>query len=266
MEKLQRKAVAEEIRPEDIHRNLDPWYVGWRAKIGMILPSVSEGIASYEYRAIFPEGVIPLETRVMCRKITLEELKKGRAEVLYAAEMLATARCDVISYVATAATYVWGADGDAAVIREIQEKTGIKATTGASSVSDAIKFMGIKKIVLYTPYGEEVMKMGIKLFEDRGIKVAGSFATGYTDTFDIYRVPPWEAYRGIMKLYREHPEVDGIFLSGGGLRALPIIEIVERDAGVPVITTTVANAFRTLQLANIKESIYGFGKLLAMPR
>jgi maleate isomerase len=250
----------------EVHRNLDPWHLGWRAKIGLIMPSVEEGQAIYEYRTLLPEGVNTLETRVMCREISPEELKKGRDEVLHAAEMLATAKADVIVYCATAATYVWGVAGDKAIIDEIEKKTGIKATTGASSVMAAFKFLGIKKMLVFSPYNEEVLKMGIKLFEDQGMRVAAYDSMGYTSTHDIYRVPPWEAYQGVMKLYRKNPDVDGIFLSGGGLRTLPIIEILERDTGLPVVGTTPANAWRSLQLVGIKEPINGFGKLMALPR
>jgi maleate isomerase len=249
----------------EVHRNMDPWHLGWRAKIGVIMPSVEEGHATYEYRTLFPEGVSLLETRVMCLQITPEELKRGRDEVLHAAEMLATAKADVIVYAQTAATYVWGVSGDKAIIDEIEKKTGVKATTGASSVMAALKALGIKKMLVFSPYGEEVVKMGIKFYEDKGIRVAAYECIGYTSTYDIYRVPPWEAYRGVMNLYRKNPDVDGIFLSGGGMRILPIIETLEKDTGLPVVGTTTANVWRSLQLAGIKESISGFGKLLAMP-
>lgn len=39
--------------------------LGWKAKIGLILPAQEEGQTSYEYRSMCPEGVITLETRVM---------------------------------------------------------------------------------------------------------------------------------------------------------------------------------------------------------
>ncbi len=250
----------------EVHRNLDPWHLGWRAKIGLIMPSVEEGQSTHEFRTLFPEGVVPLETRVMCLQITPEELKKGRDEVLHAAEMLATAKADVIVYCATAATYVWGVAGDKTIIDEIEKKTGIKTTTGASSVMAAFEFLGIKKMLAFTPYGQEVMNLGIKFYEDQGIRVIAYECMGYTNTYDIYRIPPWEAYRGVMKLYRRNPDVDGIFLSGGGLRILPIIETLEKDTGLPVVGTTTANAWRSLQLAGIKEPISGFGKLMAMPR
>jgi len=75
---------------------------------------------------------------------------------------------------------------------------------------------------------------------------------GYIKTHDIYRVHPGRLTRGDEAL-PEDSDVDGIFLSGGGLRTLPIIEILERDTGLPVVGTTTANAWRSLQLAGIKE-------------
>ena len=89
-------------------------------------------------------------------KLTLEHLTRMRDDAIHGAEMLAVAKVDAISYIGTAACFVWGLEGDKALIKEIEEKTGIKTTTGASAVAEALKFMGIKKMILYAPTTEEI--------------------------------------------------------------------------------------------------------------
>ena len=73
-------------------------------------------------------------------------------------------------------------------------------------------------------------------------------------------------YRGVMKLYKWCPDVDGIFVSGGCLRTLEIIDILGKYKGLPVVTSNPVVMWRCLQLVGIRELIYGFGKLLEMPR
>ncbi len=245
---------------------LKPWPLDWRAKIGLLIPSQEDGYSTYEYQVLFPEGVVPLQTRVMGGKLTLENMMKMRDDTIHGAEMLAVAGVDVICYVPTAASFVWGLEGDSALIKEIEEKVGIKTTTGASCAAEALKFMGIKRMILYSPTLEEITAKSIKYLEDQGFTVMDHESLGLEYFRDANRISPWETYGGVMKVYKRCPDVDGIFLCGACLRTLEMIDTLEKDTGLPAVYTKTANVWRCLQLAGIKEPIYGFGKLLEMDR
>ena len=68
---------------------LKPWPLGWKAKIGVLIPSVDTGYCSYEFRVLCPDGVVTLDTRVAMGKLTLENLQKMRGDALYGAQLLA---------------------------------------------------------------------------------------------------------------------------------------------------------------------------------
>ena len=72
----------------------------------------------------------------------------------------------------------------------------------------------------------------------------------------------WE----MMEQHKRCPDADGIFISGGCLRTLEIIAMLEEDTGLPLVTTTPANVWKLLQLVGVEDPVYGFGKLLEMPR
>ncbi len=245
---------------------LKPWPLGWKAKVGILMPSHDTGYSTYEYQILFPEGVMPLQTRLKGGRLTKEAMMGMRADAVYGAEILAVAEVDAISYVGTAACYVWGVEGDKALIREIEEKTGIKATTGGTAVIDAFTALGIKKILLYSPYNEELAVITVKFLQDRGVTVADQTHLNLENMADANRVSPLEIYSGIMKMHKHRPDADGIFISGGCLRTLEVIAMLEEDTGLPVVTTTPANVWKLLQLAGVKDQIQGFGKLLEMPR
>ena len=245
---------------------LKPWPLGWKAKIGLLMPSHDTGYATYEYQTLCPEGVIPLETRVMGGRLTMEHLMRMRDDAVHGAELLAVSNVDAISYIGTAASFVWGLKGDRALIKEIEEKTGIKTTTGGSAVAEALRFMGIKKMILYAPTTEEITAKSIMYLENQGFAVLDHESLNMECLPEINRISPWETYGGVMKLYKRCPDVDGIFLSGGCLRTLEIIDTLEKDTGLPMVLTTPANVWKLLQLAGVKDPIYGFGKLLEMPR
>ena len=245
---------------------LKPWPLGWKAKIGILLPAHDTGYGSYEFRVLCPEGVVTLETRVMGGNLTTEELKKMRADALHGAELLACAGPDVICYIGTAACFVLGVEGEKALMKEIHDRTGIKAAAGGDSVTEAFKFLGAKRISLYVPTNDEITKMSVKYFEDQGFQVKDCLSLGEESIANINRIPPWEHYGNVMKLYKRSPEVDGIFVTGGCIRILEMLETLEKDTGVPIVMTTTANMWRCLQLAGVKNLVCGFGQLLEKAR
>jgi maleate cis-trans isomerase len=247
-------------------KNLKPWPLGWKAKIGILLPAHDTGYGSYEFQVLCPDGVVILETRVTGRRLTLEELKKMRQDALHGAELLAEAEPDVICYIGTAACFVLGVEGEKALVKEIYDKTGIRATSGASAVAEAFRFLGVKRMSMYVPTNEEITKMSVKYFEDQGLEVKDCLSLGEESIANINRISPWEHYGNVMKLYRRSPDVDGIFVTGGCFRVLEVLKNIEKDTGKPVVMTTVANMWRCLQLVGVKDLVYGFGQLLEKTR
>jgi maleate isomerase len=245
---------------------LQPWPPGWKAKIGILLPAHDTGYGSYEFRVLCPEGVVILETRVMGANLTLEQLHKMRTGALHGAELLAQAQPDVICYIGTAACFVLGVEGEKALLREIQDQTGIAAAAGADSVTRAFKFLGLTRMSMYVPTNAEITALSVKYFENQGLRVKDCTSLGEESIANINRFSPLEHYANVMQLYRRQPDVDGIFVTGGCIRSLEVLATLEKDTGVPVVTTTVANMWRCLQLAGVKDRVFGFGHLLEKAR
>ncbi len=245
---------------------LKPWPLGWKAKIGVLIPSVDTGYCSYEFRVLCPEGVVTLETRLAMGALTLENLQKMRGDALYGAKLLAAAGPDVITYEATAAGFVLGVDGDAALIREIEEATGIRATTGAASVAASLEALGIKKVSVYAATTEEVTQYAVRYLSDKGFDVRRHESVSFGHASEGFRMSPWELYGEVVKFYRRCPDVEAIFIAGGCFRTLEMLATLEKDLELPVVTTVPANMWHCLQLAGVKDRVYGFGQLLEKER
>jgi len=248
--------------------NVSKWPLGWKAKLGIILPSQEEGQTSYEYRSMCPEGVITLETRVMgCSSITMDMLTRMRQDAVYGAELLAVAKPDVITYEPTAASFILGVKGDQDFINEVQDKTGIKATTGASAVSSALKFLGIQKVLLCARTTEEITIKEVNYLEEVGLKIGHHYSFGEEESnASLKRITPWELYNKLVKIYKQCTNIEGILVTGGAYRTVEMLDTLEKDIGVPVVTTVAANMWRCLQLAGVKDPVNGFGQLLGRVR
>ncbi|MBN2058859.1 MAG: hypothetical protein JW882_00465 [Deltaproteobacteria bacterium] len=247
-------------------KRFKPYPLGWKAKIGILVPSHDTGYGPYEYHKLCPDGVVTLETRVMGGILTVEQLKKMREDALYGAELLATANPDVISYIPTAACFVIGVEEEKALLEQIESRTGIKAVSGGTSVVEAFRFLGAGKISMYVPTNEEITQKTVKYFEDQGFEVCAYDSLYQEKLPDINRMSPQEIYGNVLKLYRRCPEVEGIFITGGCFRTLEILHVLEKDTGIPMVATTPANMFRCLQVVGVKDPVYGFGQLLERER
>ena len=247
-------------------KNLNPYPLGWKAKIGVLIPAVDTGYCSYEFRVVCPEGVVILETRVKMGALTLEMLRKMREDAVSGAELLAAAGPDVITYEATAAGFILGVDGDAALIREIEEATGIRATTGASSVAASLEALGVKQVSVYAATPEEVTLYTVRYLADKGFNVPRHESVSFSHASEGFRMSPWEVYSEVVKFYRHCPDVEAVFIAGGCFRTLEMLATLEKDLGLPVVATVPANMWHCLKIAGVKDPVYGFGQLLERPR
>ena len=245
---------------------LKPYPIGWKAKLGFLVPSHDSGYGSYEMRVMSPDGVIPLETRVPGRTVVTEELRSMVDAAVEAAAMLAHAGPDVIDFIPTAPCFVMGVEEESALIQAISERTGLPATAGGRSVADALRFLGARRIIMYTPYREDIQEVTDRYFADQGFEVLGSRSLRFEDPESINRVSPYEILADVVKLRRQHPEADGVFIVGGCFRTLEITQQLEELIGIPVVGTQQANMFNCLRLCGVDDRLEGFGQLLAASR
>lgn len=245
---------------------LKPWPLGWKAKIGVLMPSVDTGYCSYEFHVLCPEGVVTLETRVAMGALTLENLQNMRGDSIYGAKLLSNAAPNVITYEATAAGFVLGADGDAALIKEMEEATGIRSTTGASSVAVSLTALGAKRVSIFAATPADVTEYTMKYLTDRGFEVPHKLSGNFGHASNCFRMSPWEVYGEVLRFHREQPDVDAIFIAGGCFRTLEMIAALENETGLPIVTTVPANMYNCLKIARVSEPIKGFGRLLEQKR
>src|ERR1700685_750738 len=122
-----------------------------RARIGLIIPSVNR-MTEPQFNHYAPEGVgisaAPGRVAGQPGK-TVAELTD---EIAHAAGTLADAEPDLIVFHCTNTSMKEGADGEARIINLIEKTTGIEALSTSSLVKDALRALGLKRLVLLSPY------------------------------------------------------------------------------------------------------------------
>lgn len=70
-------------------------------------------------------------------------------------------------------------------------------------------------------------------------------------------------YAHVKRLHRKHPNADGIYIQGGGWQTVRVVELLEKDLGVPVVHATICQAWQIHKRLSVRETKPGYGRLLA---
>jgi maleate isomerase len=141
---------------------------------------------------------------------------------------------------------------------------GIPATTTATAVEEAMRFMGFRKIVITGPYIDELNERFRVFYEGSGFKVLKVNGLGIRDLYEMGSTKPSQAYDAAMKAVV--PEADGIFVGCTNFRCSDVIEQIEQDTGKPVVTANQATAWHLMRTLGIDDPVEGYGELLRRPR
>ena len=207
-----------------------------------------------------PEGVGIHFTRAAIPDSITSESLGAQIDLLAgcASTLLPDGSLDVICYACTSGSLVMGEDRVHAELNKGAPKA--KATSLIRGVIRALKQIGAKKIVVATPYLDEINAKEVIYLEDAGFEVLSISGLNLEKDSDMVRVTPdfiAEFARSI-----DRPDADAVFISCGALRSLGVIQQIETALGKPVIASNQAMIWDTLRLAGIDDKIEGYGELL----
>jgi len=235
---------------------------GYRGKCGVIVvgpnPTPREDVSR-----MVPEGVLVLETRVdMEPRVEIDVISQISRQLPEAARILSQARCDAIAIACTSGTVTGGPDHDKDEIREMELKAGgIPCTTVVTAVTNALRWMGVTRITLASPYLDNINEGFKVFFGNRGIQIIDVKGLGITDSYELGSVPAARVYK-LGKAVR-HPNAEAIYIPCTTFPVIDAIEELERDTKKLVITSNQALAWEMLRMIGIDETRNGFGTLLA---
>ena len=231
-----------------------------RAKIGYVLLATEQTVQDDVIR-LRPPGVGIHFTRAAIPDSITNESLAAQADLLAdcAAGLLPDGSLDVICYACTSGSLVIGEER---VFAELNRGApNAKATSLISGVIRALKQLQARRIVVATPYLDEVNQREVDYLEQAGFEVISLCGLNLEKDSDMVRVAP--DYITEFALAQDHPDADAIFISCGALRTLDVIGEIESRAGKPAICSNQAMIWDCLRLVGIDDRFEGYGRLLS---
>ncbi len=219
--------------------------------VGLMVP-INNTTMERELLAWLPAGSTCKTVKIPRGKglLTKESLPEYRAAALKLAEAFHDPAIDAVTYGCTAAGFISGPAGDAALQADLANVTGKNVVTTARSMVLALQEAGVKHIALVTPYLEPVNVQLKAFLADGGISVK-NFNSFYAQTTDeLGRI---EAHQ-VAKLARDtmRDDCEALFIGCSQLPTVDILGDLEREFGRPAFSSIQVTAKQTLRAASAK--------------
>lgn len=253
---------------------------GWqpRARIGVVVPHADVGPES-ELQAMTPHDVTVHGSRVhfgamraggeMDPKIPhnpIEEFVEP-PHIDKAVELLAAASLDVIALGFTSSAYVLRPSGERALFDRLGQYTRQLPLTGTTAAAVAgFKALGAKTVAIVNPpwFDDELSAMGADYFAEHGFEIAHHGPCGLPS--DQKLITPTALSEWIRTtVAQQHP--DAVLVAGNGIRAVGVIDTVERECGFAVLTANQVLLWHALHLAGkapLAGEVTRYGRLFSV--
>lgn len=236
--------------------------IGWRAKIGHVAPSRGDTFV-YEFYRILSAGFLLLNTTGTIRKLVDDHLDRQLERLEEATVDLAENGAEFIILGGSPIFTRLGPGSDREVAARLEAKAGVLVAAGLTCEVEALKHMGIHKVVVATPYPDALTKRVADFLTASGFEVLCAEGLGVERNSDLGNLPEEAAYKIAKRVYFSAPEADGIFLPCNRWPTAGIVSLLEQETGKPALTSGMCNIWYALHRLRIREKVEGYGKLLS---
>ncbi len=228
------------------------------ARIGLIVPS-SNCLSEQQFHRYAPAGVDIQVTRIRMTAKWHKPLAELAAIIADAAATLSDTKPDLILFNCTGTSMEEGLEGEERIRAVVETASGCPALTTSEAINEALKVLGLRTLVLISPYAKATNLHEIAYLEEAGFQVIHDFALGLAGGQSYIAVPParWQE----IALENIRADADGYFLSCTNTTMIETIDELEGRLGKPVVTSNQAALWACLKRLKISTPIAGLGGL-----
>lgn len=225
-------------------------------RLGLIVLQVDETIES-DFRHAFAPAHAQLHiTRIPSGDtLTPDTISTMEHALPQAASLLPpAAEFDVIGYACTSGTAMIGADRVQQLVQNACQAGAV--TDPLCATQTAIKALDLKRIGILSPYIASVAGPLRTSFENADITVPNTLSFGEETEANVARIDPASLANAARHL-AARSDLDGLFISCTNLRTFDIIDDLEAELGLAILSSNQTLAWHMARLANVNPSIPG---------
>lgn len=218
--------------------------IGSKATLGLVVLQADETLEQ-DFRRLFPDRDIAIYVSRIASgdELSADSIAAMEAELPRSARLLPrAAQFDAVAYGCTSGTTLIGAEAVARML--LQGVDTPMVTDPLTAALAAMRALGVKRPGLVTPYVESIAAPVRDAFKAAGFAVGEVLTFGEEVEARVARIAP-ESIKAAARAAAKG--ADAVFLSCTNLRTLDVIDALEAELGIPVLSSNQVLAWHMAQ-------------------
>ncbi len=226
---------------------------GWRGKFGFVNPAIADSLV-LEFYKLLPDGVLATIVDQKVQDLVDEDFVKCIQNMEQAVRVLDYEEVDAITIGGTPPLLRNGFDTPDRVIEEFQRKFKKPFSSTPTSEVNALRSLGIRKLLLVTPFKPELNEMIRRYLEYKNFQVVHVKGANIQKNSDLVKHTGQQLYKLVKDAVRESEGTfEGIYINCPRWPVVDMVETLENDLSVPVVSTCQAIVWEGLNMLMVKE-------------
>ena len=232
----------------------------WRGVVGMVRPTRRPGTLE-ELIRILPEGIGIVPLLLNFKAGSKDEFLNSIPLYERFASELAEQGVDMIMLSGAPPFMLLGREKEASLTKAWTKKFKTPVLTDPQMQVAALRAMKIKTFI-GASYSALQNKIVLDYMTTAGFKALSMEPIDVP--FDqVAQISIETLYAHVKRLYRQHRNADGVYIQGGGWQTVRVVELLEKDLGIPVVHATICQAWQIHKHLDVRETKPGYGRLLS---
>lgn len=235
---------------------------GHRARIGYTSPPAATEVFPYEFYKIVPDGVTLVVNTLPLIERTGDEVDRSYEVSLNVAHVMARAGVDLFVFGGLPINVSRGFKNADDMAKATEKEIGVPVITSMSAQREALAAIGAKKVGVVQPYDASHTERFESYVRDFGLGMEPTGTLPLNAVFiELGKVNADDVLELARQVCRDHPETDTVYIPCPHFATLGVIEAVEAEFNVNVITSLQAIVWNALRKCGIDDRIGGCGRL-----
>ena len=132
------------------------------------------------------------------------------------------------------------------LVKQIEDATGLPATTSIRSAIRALAHLGIRNVAVVTPYPQELHQSALSFVVFKRLQ----------------DVTPAQIFATAKRVLASAPSADGVYIPCNQWSGADAAPLIENELGIPVVTGAHADYWEAFRSLGITDRIEGHGRLM----